>query len=86
MIWDATASVNRTLVTAARCVESAVLWTNILLPQHYQLDLVPSLLDDPNGIIDIAGRLGIDGHDLVILADTVAGGLACGKGKDLSGH
>ena len=52
---------------------------HVLLPQHDQLDLVARLLDDTHGVVHVARRLGVDRQDLVVLADAVAGGLACGK-------
>ena len=52
---------------------------HVLLPQHHQLDLVASLLDDPHGVVHVAGRLGVDRQDLVVLADAVTRGLAWKK-------
>ncbi len=55
---------------------------DVLLPEDDQLDLVAGLLDDGHGVVHVARRLPVDGHDLVVLADAEARSLACnGKKK-----
>ncbi len=35
----------------------------------YQFNVVSGLLDDTDGIVDVPGRLAVDGDELVVLAD-----------------
>ena len=48
---------------------------NILLADHNQLDRLPGLLDDLNGIVNIPGSFVVDGDDLVVLLHSVLLGL-----------
>ena len=51
---------------------------NILLPHNNQLDGLPGLFDDLNGIVNIPGSLVVDGDDLVVLLHSVLLGLTLG--------
>ena len=49
---------------------------HVLLAEDDELDLVAGGLDHGHGVVDVARRLRVDRHDLVVLPHAVAGGLA----------